>query len=130
MKELKFRYTCKRDNGHTFSETFTIEQIEQGDAKRWIDGNFVGMFNLKRDQYTGRKLKSGEEVYDGDLIQSFGDNPHEIYWDDRTASFRGRVNGEMQFDKTMPIDMMLYKGKMVGNIYENPELSRGNQSKN
>lgn len=66
-REIKFRYTCKRDNGHVFSQIFTLEQIESGDAKRWTNENLVGLFHLKKDQYIGQHDKNDKEIYEGDI---------------------------------------------------------------
>lgn len=124
MREIKFRYTCKRDNGHTFCEIFTLEQIEAGDAKRWMDVNLVGQFHLFKSQYTGKKDRDGKEIYEGDIVtrRNRSDLHSLVYYDDRDFSYRLAVNGDREFDKTYSL---MFAGVTIGNIYENSELLKG-----
>lgn len=137
MREIKYRYTCQRDNGHTFSQIFTLEQIEQGAAKRWIDLNFVGMFHLKRDAYTGLKDKNGKEIYEGDILADVGVDEYNIlgivrYGDDgvtwTSGSYyladKGGYATDWAFEfggKPDSWDAL----EVIGNIYENSELLKG-----
>jgi hypothetical protein len=69
MREIKFRYTVKKPNGHIFSETFPLRDIERGYYKSWIKNNSVGAgCEIIKDQYTGLKDKNGKEIYEGDLM--------------------------------------------------------------
>ena len=68
-------------------------------------------------QYTGLKDKDGKEIYDGDIVTHwFQSNPTKIYWDNFNGkwvrtSYTGITQGDMEL-----------MGKVIGNIYENPEL--------
>jgi uncharacterized phage protein (TIGR01671 family) len=127
MKENKFRYTCKRDNGHVFSQIFTLEQIEAGDAKRWIDANFVGMFHLKKDQFTGLHDKNGKEIYEGDVVR-YNHSVAQynfplvciaqvVYWNEH-CKFRLEGNNSTDLHE----DIFWSEIEVIGNIWENPEL--------
>jgi hypothetical protein len=49
MTEIKIRYTVKRENGFTFSQIFSIQDIERGDAKLWFERNYVSDVVLDRE---------------------------------------------------------------------------------
>ena len=77
--------------------------------------------------YTGSKDKNGGEVYGGDLIKPCSADRNqvirEVYWDDSYHGFRlSSRGGDKQIDKTMMLDFVKI-GEIIGNIYENPELS-------
>lgn len=123
-REIKYHYLVVRHNGHRFGRVFTLDEIEVGDANGWLKANNVGEYH--RREYTGLHDRAGREIYEGDLIQSRNrDYMAEVYYDERTASFRGRVDGEMQFDKTMDLVMLSHLGQVVGNIHEQ-EVKRVN----
>ena len=63
MKEIKFRYTCKRDNGWIFSEIFTLNQIENGEVSLWIKVNIIKEEQITREQFTSFYDKNKKEVY-------------------------------------------------------------------
>lgn len=85
-------------------------------------------------QYTGLKDKNGKEIYEGDIIQ---DEVciYEVYFQD--GSFRAEVikvlvnNVGTQKGLNYTLEFVLEdkKGEVIGNIYDNPELSeKGEQS--
>ena len=71
-------------------------------------------------QYTGLKDKNGKAIYDGDILQfkekeGFGNGVVEY----RYCSFYAKyLNGLAEGG----FDLMKHKWKIIGNIYENPEL--------
>ncbi len=72
MREIKFRYVIKRSNGHVFSETFTMKQIENGEALLFIKINNAREKDVFKDQYAGLKDKNGVEIYAGDKDDEYG----------------------------------------------------------
>ena len=128
MREIKFRYTCKRDNGHVFSCIFTLDEIQSGAALNWLNLNFVGMFHLHREQFTGLHDKNGKEIYEGDIVSGhpYSIDPVEVYWDEGQCGFEVRwdlwsshfINWSKEYDiGHQPFEV-------IGNIYETPELVR------
>jgi len=118
MREIKFRAWDKKEKVmhgvldlHFYPDGITSFETQ----------NFVDSYELM--QYTGLKDKNGKEIYEGDLyyFSRYSALPAEVYWDDRWAGWRGRVKGEMQFDKTYDISPIKF-GEVIGNIYENEDL--------
>ena len=122
MREIKFRYTCKRDNGHTFSEVFSLEQIEAGDAKKWIEANFVGMFHLTKSEYTGTKDKNDKEIYEGDVVDIETHQDREVLYYVAYDGCCWFLKGNPTFDEDYLTNFMPDELQVIGNIYENPKL--------
>ena len=83
-------------------------------------------------QYTGLKDINGKEIYEGDIIKGLdstkNDILHVVEWDDQTASFEVYL---IPFDKHLhksPLSqnwLDLFDKEIIGNIYDNPELLKG-----
>lgn len=67
-------------------------------------------------QYTGLNDKNGEEIYEGDFLKHDLWGISEIIWEH--GMFRGKGNDH---DITLA-DHQLKRSRVIGNIYENPEL--------
>lgn len=115
MREIKFKLRTKDG----WCGAFSVHQtglIRTGDTEPiWQTAEELGGVLL---QYTGLHDKNGKEIYEGDIVRSTDWNPevYKVIFDRGAFCFTA---GEL-----MPIDCKyLEKFDVIGNIYENPELS-------
>lgn len=72
-------------------------------------------------QYTGLKDKNEKEIYEGDILfESFGERYYKVVFEN--GSFRAEFEGDFEEHSFDLIDVVAQGCKIVGNIYENPEL--------
>ena len=122
-RDIKFRFW-----------TGTIME-EWNHARCWESIGFYldGGDNYKPMQFTGMLDKDGKEIYDGDIVQN---KTQRKNFDNRTGEY------EYHLDITTTKDVVKFNKhwcsfeftkrheigelKVLGNIYENPELCEGN----
>lgn len=88
--------------------------------------NGVAFFNIDREvweivsveQFTGLHDKNGKEIYEGDVCDGHSDGYGVIKWTD----FDGGYNYEFADTNVVGMYEVLKELKIIGNIYENPEL--------
>jgi len=135
MKEIKFRawdktyslmnYKVQVGNTDYADQNYTCNNIwvDYGDRKS------VGWMNaddkcIDLMQFTGMKDKNGKEIYEGDIVKhkfrriwQTEQHTSQVVWDQGYCCyylFDGISNHRMRDD-------IIYE--VIGNIYENPELS-------
>jgi len=123
MREIKFRAWNKYPNGDK-----EAKPVMCFNAQNWAgfgelcksDNNLILM------QYTGLKDKEGTEIYEGDVVRYNGNNWSIVYMhpskDGKSSAGYYVVCGETTFYcfcETMK------NIKVIGNIYQNPELLKG-----
>ena len=116
----KFRAWDENGKRYEGSEVCLIGElvIKSGySATRWEEE--AQLFNLC--QSTGLKDKNGVEIFEGDILYF---DPYETHSNDRVVeyidgAYRGRLirNGYSKL-----LAECVYETKVIGNIYENPEL--------
>lgn len=120
-REIKFRAWNKKEK-RMYSNAYLLMSNETWSLRREDDGE---SFDVKLMQYTGLKDRNGKEVYEGDIVECMSfkidgkdskTEVEEIKW--------GWVGGYDFSGVGFNIPDTLKDGwlKVIGNIYENPEL--------
>ena len=125
MKEIKFRAWVKDRkaifevvliNYVTKKVTYLLERV--GHLLSIRDAKF---YDVELMQYTGLKDKNNKEIYEGDILfESFGERYYKVVFEN--GGFRAEFKGDFDEHSFDLIDVVAQGCKIVGNIYENPEL--------
>ena len=97
------------------------KRVLVGEHWKFGETNFTSFDDIKRMQSTGLFDKNGKEIFEGDILKSNKYITSVFY--ERGAY---RVKLRRTPNTTVTMDLMVfiekYKTRIVGNIYENPEL--------
>jgi uncharacterized phage protein (TIGR01671 family) len=124
MRKIKFRAWDKEykrmfnvvEINYNESETLICRKPYKNEKVNWITSGLVLGEECEIMQFTGLKDKNDKEIYEGDIVQT---------------GYNGDTKGEVVFEygvylvKTNRSDMHFNhpeEYKVIGNIYENPEL--------
>ena len=122
MRDIKFR-AWDKENKHM---TYNIQEMYDGycdDTDNGLYGymscftSFLYDENFIVMQYTGIKDKNGKEIYEGDVVEY-----KTIYEWDKKPTKRAKIVFENGMFSPPGVIMDLSRSKIIGNIWENPEL--------
>lgn len=123
----KFRAWDKRFS--EFMEDFFVSEDGKIYKKSTDTGYGIAISRETSDevilmQSTGLKDKNGKEIFEGDIVDYKG-REAVIKWHGSYASFIYRfVDGlQERVSEWEPLFLAYYHFEIIGNIYENPELS-------
>ena len=116
----KFRAWLKNDK-----EMIDVDEIHWFNGELDIIGDYI-TFVRKADeielmQSTGLKDKNGEEIFEGDILKS---NKYitSVFYERGAYCVEFRRNANVMVTMNVISFIEKYKTKVIGNIYENPEL--------
>lgn len=125
-REVKFRGFDKKRNEWVYGYFFTFGDrafiLEPG--KEGIPEQYIEIMVESVGQFTGLRDKNSEEVYEGDIWEEPFEGGNErglIRWNKEGACFEIVECDESALDSMKDL-IFLHNGKVIGNIYENPEL--------
>lgn len=112
MREIKFRAW------NIITETMMdLRKMTPLALNMDTDGLFIPFSGMPLMQFTGLLDKNGKEIYEGDILESDISKKYApVEWNNSTASF----NCISEFIHIVPVNFKY--AKIIGNIYENPEL--------
>lgn len=125
MREIKFRAWLKNKNKMVLSDNTCGGLRDFFDEIRLEHNGFGGMYLM---QFTGLKDKNGKEIWEGDIVKMLDDwIDHYTLYSNHQIEFG---SGTFRLENGVPLsdclnesnDFELCNFKVIGNIYENPEL--------
>ena len=129
-REIKFRAVFKNDDGSKVvsANSFTIDELSSYDVQEWefSDGTTLPFDDVEKGdleymQFTGLKDKNGKEIYEGDIVSN-NNEIWDIYYVEGAwkMGFNGKRKDNDHFFLLEP-----QYSEVIGNIYENSELLKG-----
>ena len=126
MREIKFRAW----NGEMMSKPFSPTDLTATEYRSWTDNDGVSVAWPTENgscnnwmQYTGLKDKSGNEIYEGDIIQHQNEEADKTpYAVPTLSSTTWEIIYGIGDTEWLIGDNQYSNIEILGNIHENPEL--------
>ena len=137
MNEIKFRAFIKHLG--QLADVLSIDFLDSEVEIYLVDRDEIRKYRFGEDEivllpFTGLKDKNGREIYEGDIVRVYGGEYWYGCWE---LDIRGEVVfdvfsfGVKSKDRFYPFNYAFepydHKIKVIGNIYENPELLEGEE---
>ena len=127
MRQIRFRGKCSHCDAWAYGSLVDFgedeaPEIHGFDPYREGDDEWREI-TVDRDtvcQFTGLTDKNGTEIFEGDVVQNGeGGYFYSVYWCGEDAAFRAKQVGS---SSTIWLNCWRKELRIVGNIYDNPEL--------
>ncbi|MDU4728109.1 YopX family protein [Clostridium sp.] len=136
MRENKFKIWDKTRNKMLTSNCGAFLLTQEGNAVFHQNGNnpleaLIEQIDYEVLMYTGLKDKNGTEIYEGDIIRTHENRIQKVIWHNNgfklEYKFKRSYRGESYWETRKDIELSETNNKrwgikVIGNIYENPEL--------
>jgi len=120
-------------DGSSLNRMYQPDEVMVGNGDIWIidedsvAGDWIVNNDLHLMQSTGLKDKNGKEIFDGDVLEIEDEGEvlgnAKLTWDNEQAVFMIEA---ISVDDIAPFHEIIsdetYSYRVVGNVYENPEL--------
>lgn len=124
MREIKFRawYKTEKDiGGQRMMDWEELDVMDEDGVIPFMDVLTGIEKNLIPMQFTGLHDKNGTEIYEGDILEIENETNAQVLFGD--GMFVGKeINGWDPMADYFPLGGNVKTAKVIGNIYENPEL--------
>ena len=120
MRDIKFRVWDNDLEIMSYSDTdIFITFSDDGICIGYEIDDEIDDYDLM--QYIGLKDKNGREIYEGDIVE-YKNEYHVIEWDDCKFMAKGFYCSSQDTPDDFFSEFAYTNCKVIGNIYENPEL--------
>ena len=120
-----------------FKDTFAITESGQvvvvDQSSVFVSPDYVFVDHLVIMQSTGLKDKNGKEIFEGDILRVTDEHSWlEVvsYSQEKAMFVTEEINREFKVPESPLYDLFntnIFKFKVIGNIYENPDLLEDNK---
>lgn len=76
-------------------------------------------------QYTGLKDKNGNKIFEGDIVTIGNNLKAVVIWFNGSFRFQDELSSKATYFDDIGVIMRDYDVQVIGNIYDNPELLKG-----
>ncbi|GAB6045099.1 YopX family protein [Caminibacter profundus] len=121
MREIKFKGYSRELNRWIIGDFVTRRECEDYESvyiNSYELGENIEVVSESIGQYTGLKDKNGKEIYEDDIVEIDTGAIGKVVFDEECAYFCIIAKTGIFLFEDIPLEVI----KVIGNIYENPEL--------
>lgn len=126
MREIKFEFVSKHDDGKTFhKQVYTLDEIMYTLPEYVHKGHPMKPYTIiAKRQYTGLTDKNGKEIYEGDIVSHGGGKGMAVIYQPPKFVMKEKIKKGFSAcwsEFTLSPDQNQFE-EVIGNIYEHGEL--------